>query len=72
MSKNLFPQLELLFWNSAIHVLSFFRSAHSSLSKTGRVVFGAETAFLGVLMGIAGVTGLASGYLFYFLTAHVR
>ncbi len=72
MSKKLFPQLELLFWNFAIHTLSFFRSARFCLSKTGRVAFGVETAYLGILVGIAGVAGLTSGYLFYFLTAHVR
>ncbi len=72
MSKNLFPQLELLFWNFAIHMLSFFRSARSGLSKTGQVALGTETTFLSVLVGIAGVAGLASGYLFYFLTAPVR
>ncbi len=72
MSKNLFSQIELLFWNFAIRMLSCFRSARFSLSRTGRVAFGADTALFGVLLGIAGVAGLASGYLFYFLTVSVR
>ncbi len=72
MSNQLFSQIELLFWNFAIRMLSYFRSARLYLSKNGQATYSPETALLGVLVGVAGIAGLVSGYLFYFLTANVR
>jgi hypothetical protein len=72
MKKNLFSRLELLFWNFAIHTLSYFRSARSYFSRSGQLSYSSDTTFLGILMAIAGVAGLFSGYLFYILTASLR
>jgi hypothetical protein len=72
MKKNLFSQIELLFWNFAIRMLSSIRMARSALASTDQLTYSSDAAFLWVLMAIAGVTGLASGYLFYFITASIR
>ena len=72
MKKNLFSRIELLFWDFAIRVLSSIRVARSSLARTGQVTYSTDSVFLGMLMAIAGVAGLVSGYLFYFITANVR
>jgi hypothetical protein len=72
MNKNPFSRFELLFWDFAIRALSFFRTARTQLSKNGQLAYSSDTASLGILIGIAGVAGLASGYLFYFLTAFLR
>jgi hypothetical protein len=72
MKNNFFSRLELLFWNFAIQALGYFRTARSGLSRTGQLSYGSDTAFLVVLMTIAGVAGLFSGYLFYMLTASLR
>jgi hypothetical protein len=72
MNRTLFSRFELSFWNFAILALSYFRSARSYIPRTGQLSYNPETAFLGILMGIAGVAGLASGYLFYILTSSLR
>ena len=72
MNKNLFSRIELLFWNFAIQLLSSFRMVRSSLARTGQVTYSSDAVFFYVLMAIAGVTGLVSGYLFYFIMASMR
>jgi hypothetical protein len=72
MNKTFFSRLELLFWNFAILTLSCFRSARSYFSRTGQLSYSSDTAFLGILLAIAGAAGLFSGYLFYILTASLR
>ncbi len=72
MKKDLFSRIELLFWDLAIRVLSNVRMARSSLARTEQVTYSTDSVFLWILMAIAGVTGLVSGYLFYFITASMR
>ncbi len=72
MNKNLFTRVELMFWNFAIRMLSSFRLARVTLSRNGQLLDSSEAGLLWALVGIAGVAGLVSGYLFYFLTAGLR
>ncbi len=72
MNKSSFARFELLFWNFAIRALSFFRVARLSLSRYGQLAYNHEPVTLGILLGIAGIAGLVSGYLFYFLTVSLR
>jgi len=72
MKKDLFSRIELLFWNFTIRMLSSFQMLRSSLARTDQMTYSTDTAFLWLLMAVAGVTGLASGYLFYFITASMR
>jgi hypothetical protein len=72
MKENIFTRMELLFWNFAIRALCDFRVVRSSLARNEPLSVSAETAFPGILIGIAGVAGLVSGYLFYFLTVSLR
>ncbi len=72
MKENLFTRMELMFWNFAIQALCDFRVARSYWAKNGRIAASPEVAFPGILIGVAGVAGLVSGYLFYFLTASLR
>jgi len=72
MKTNVFSRMELLFWDFAIRMLSSFRVARSTLARNNQLAFSFDAAFLWVLLAIAGVTGLFSGYLFYFITASMR
>ena len=72
MKKDLFSRIELLFWNFAIRMLSSFRMARTSLARTDQMTYSSDAAYVWVLMAIAGVAGLVSGYLFYFITASMR
>ena len=72
MKKDLFSRIELLFWDFAIRVLSNVRMARSSLARTEPVAYSSDSVFQWVLMAIAGVTGLVSGYLVYFISASMR
>ncbi len=72
MNTQIFSRIELLFWNFAIHALSSFRVVRSSLARTDLLVYSTDDAFMWILMAVAGVTGLVSGYLFYFITASMR
>jgi hypothetical protein len=72
MNQHPFKHAELLFWDFAIRVLGCFRSARAYIAKADQLALGQDSAFLGVLVGIAGAAGLASGYLFYLLTSALR
>ncbi len=72
MNNPVFSRIELLFWNFAIRMLSSFRMVRLTIARNDQMTYSPDTTFLWVLMGLAGVTGLVSGYLFYFLTASMR
>ncbi len=72
MKENILYRMELMFWNFAIQALCDLRVARSYWAKNRREAASPEAAFPGILIGVAGVTGLVSGYLFYFLTANLR
>ncbi len=72
MKENLLTRIELLFWDFAIQALCDVRLARSYWAKNGRIAVSPEAAFPGILIGVAGVAGLVSGYLYYFLTASMR
>lgn len=72
MIKQIFSRMELLFWNFAIRMLSGFRVSRSNPARTDQMAYSSDASYLWVLMAIAGVTGLVSGYLFYFITASIR
>lgn len=72
MNNTIFNRVELLFWNFAIQALSRFRMSRSIFSGNMPSIRDSETTRLAILMGVAGVAGLVSGYLFYFLAASLR
>ncbi len=70
MNTQFVNRFELLFWNFAIRMLSYSRFTRSFLRKSYQLMHASEVASMGILLGISGVIGLFSGYLFYFLTSH--
>ncbi len=72
MKENMLTRVELLFWNFAIQALSEFREARMYWAKNSPLPINPEAAFPGILICVAGVAGLVSGYFFYFLTASLR
>ncbi len=72
MNNTFFSRIELLFWNFAIQALSRFRMTRSFSAGSIPSLNNPGTTMLAILMGVAGVAGLVSGYLFYFLAASLR
>ncbi len=72
MKTHPFNRVELYFWNVTIQALSESGFTRSFLRKAYRLANRSETASLSILVGVAGVAGLVSGYLFYFLTNGLR
>ncbi len=72
MKKDLFSRFELLFWNFAIRILSSFRMMRSSLARADQLAYSTDSIQLWALVAVAGVTGLVSGYLFYFISNGLR
>ena len=73
MKKNHpFSQLELLFWNFTISLLSQPGLTRSCVQKAGVVSRKAPVTGLGLLLAFAGAAGLVSGYLFYFVSTSLR
>lgn len=68
-TNHILSRVELGFWNLTIRTLSQSRVARIFLQKAYQVTHTSEYTSLGILMGISGVIGLASGYVFYFITA---
>jgi hypothetical protein len=71
-NPTIFTRFELLFWNFAIQSLSQSRTAQKMLRRAFRLLHDSEAASIGVLLGISGVVGLVSGYLFFFVAASIR
>ncbi len=69
---NFISRFELVFWDFMIQLLSSSKTAQIILRSVFRILHDSEVPTLGILLGISGVVGLVSGYLFYFLTAGVR
>ncbi len=72
MNNNPFSRIELMFWNLTIRTLSQSDFARNCLRKTYEFTHSSEIAPVGILIGVTGAAGLASGYLFYFLTMGTR
>lgn len=72
MNMHIFSRVELLFWDFAIRVLSQSRWMRTFLRKGYQLANTSELTSLGILMGISGVVGLITGYMFYFLTTGLR
>lgn len=72
MNNNILTRIELQFWNFVIQTLSQSNFTRAFLKKSYELTHASEVTSLGILVGISGVVGLVSGYLFYFLTAHMR
>lgn len=69
---NMFNRIELLFWNFTIQALSKSKMAQTVLKRAFQFLNDSEIASFGVLVGISGVVGLVTGYLFYFVAAGLR
>ena len=69
--QNFFKRCELLFWDLAIRILSRSRTARSE-RQPENLTSRTDTATMGILFGLCGMAGLASGYLFFILTAVLR
>lgn len=70
--KNVFTRFELIFWNFTIQALSQSRTAQKMLRRVFQFLHDSEAPTFGILLGVSGVVGLVSGYLFYFVTASLR
>jgi hypothetical protein len=70
--NNILSRIELIFWNFTISALSQSGSTRSILRRTARFLYDSEAASLGILLGISGVVGLVSGYLFFFVAQSLR
>jgi hypothetical protein len=70
--SNLLNRMELYFWNFAIQVLSQSRMLQIILRRVFGMLKDVEIATFGILLGVSGVVGLVSGYLFYFVSAGPR
>jgi len=69
---NIFSRFELTFWNYTIQVLSQSKTAQKIVRRVYQFMNDSEVPTFGILLGISGVVGLVSGYLFYFVTAGVH
>ncbi len=72
MKTSPFSRVELFFWNLTIQALSETGLARAGLRKAYRLAHSSEAASMGIRVGVTGVAGLLSGYLFYFLTGGLR
>ncbi len=72
MNYNPLSRVELFFWNLTIQALSESGVARTGLRKAYRLVHHSDAASMGILVGVTGVAGLVSGYMFYFLTSGLR
>lgn len=68
MNNHLLYRVELLFWDFAIRLLSQSSLTRSFLRKVYGLTRTSELTSLAILMGVSGLVGLLSGYIFYFLT----
>lgn len=71
MNSSFFSHIELTFWNFVIQVLSQFGMARKLFGQASQGHAMVSTTF-GILLGLSGLVGLASGYTFYLLTVGVR
>ncbi len=71
-TRNLIERFELSFWNFTIQALSQSRTAQGMVRRTLLVLQVCDVATGGSVLGISGVVGLVSGYLFYFVAAGLR
>jgi hypothetical protein len=69
---NFLSRFELLFWNFTIQALSQSRLAQKMLRRVFQFLHDSEVPAFGILLGVSGVVGLVSGYLFYFVAAGLR
>lgn len=72
MNLNIISRVELVLCDFAILMLSQSRWMRSFVRKGYQLINASEFTSLGILMGISGVVGLITGYMFYFLTAGLR
>lgn len=72
MNRNVFSRIELVFWNFTIQALSQPGITRSFTRKALRLLRDSEVSSLGILLGVCGVVGLVSGYLFYFIIAFFK
>ncbi len=72
MKNNPLSRVELFFWNLTIQALSESGVARIGLCRAYQLAHNSEAASMGILVGVTGVAGLLSGYLFYFLTGGLR
>lgn len=68
---NIFSRMELIFWDLTIQALSKSRTAQSVVRRVFKLLHDTEIASIGVLLGISGVVGLVTGYLFYFVAVSI-
>lgn len=71
-TRNLIERFELSFWNFTIQALSQSRTAQGMVRRTLLFLQESEVPTFGILLGISGVVGLVSGYLFFFVAAGLR
>jgi len=69
MNRSVFTRIELVFWNLTIQALSQPGFMRSFTRRAMQLLHDSEVTSLGILLGISGVVGLVSGYLFYFVAA---
>jgi hypothetical protein len=69
---NVFSRFELLFWDFTIQALSKSRGAQMMLRRVFQFLQDSEAPAFGILLGVSGVVGLVTGYLFYFVAAGLR
>ena len=67
--RNVLHRFELSFWNFTIQALSQSRTTQALVRRTLLFLHESEAPTFGILLGVSGVVGLVSGYLFYFVAA---
>lgn len=72
MNLNSFSRIELHFWNFAIRALSTSDVARRLVKDAYDFTHQVKSMPLSIVIGISGVAGLVSGYLFYFLQMSLR
>ncbi len=72
MKNHPFSRAELIFWDLTIQALSESGVTRSFLRKFYQLTHSPEITSMSIIVGISGAAGLASGYLFYFLTNSLR
>lgn len=69
---NFISRFELSFWDFTIQLLSQSKTAQAVLRRIFQFFNDSEVPTFGILLGISGVVGLVSGYLFYFISMGAR
>jgi hypothetical protein len=72
MDNKLGSRLELKFWNFTIQLLSLSLAGRNQMERLGRQLSHSQIISLGMVLGMTGAMGIATGYAFYYLASFWR